>query len=280
MRKGAPQTRRPARAPLSFEQVLGLRSRRLRDERGLFFAEGIRFLADAVHHRAPLRSLVVAPSLLTNAYGRRMVEAVRRVGVLCLEAPAAAFRTLSLAEEPQGIGLVARQRWTRLAGTRPGAASCWLALDEVRSAGNLGSMIRTAEAVSAAGIIVLPESVDPFDPVAVRATMGAIFAQRLIRATPGQLAAWKRQNGVTLVGAAPSAAVDYRDAAYPRPLAVLMGGERRGLAPEHRALCDLLVRIPMSGRVDSLNVAVATGVVLYEAVKGSGSERSRRRHAV
>jgi TrmH family RNA methyltransferase len=232
---------------------------------GQFLAEGTRFLVQAIEHRATIDGLVVAPELLTNALGRRLAWQVRQAGVPVLELPARAYLGLTAAAEPPGLGIVVRQRWERMATVRPGDETCWVAVESVRSAGNLGSIIRTCEAVGAAGVILIGDAVDPFDPATVRATMGAIFAQRFVRATPGQLAAWVDRFGATLVGTSPSAVVDYRTVAYRPPLVLLMGGERKGLPHPLQRLCHAMVSIPMAGAVDSLNLAVATGILLYEA---------------
>jgi TrmH family RNA methyltransferase len=118
--------------------------------------------------------------------------------------------------------------------------------------------------VGAAGAILLGPTTDPYDPAALRASMGAIFSQRLVRATFDEFAAWKRGAPYAVAGTSGAAPHEYRAVAYPRPLVLLMGSEREGLSPQQQALCDLLVSIPMVGRSDSLNLAVATGVVLYE----------------
>lgn len=114
---------------------------------------------------------------------------------------------------------------------------------------------------------MLGDATDPYDPGAVRASMGAIFSQRLVRASMEELDAWKQRHGVMMVGTSDAASVDYRDAPYPRPLILLMGSEREGLAPEEALRCDQMVSIPMLGHGDSLNLAVATGVMLYEVLR-------------
>src|SRR5262249_22173648 len=141
---------------------------------------------------------------------------------------------------------------------------CWLALQTVRSAGNLGTILRTAAAVGSAGLFVLGSQVDPYDPAAVRATMGALYAQQLVRTTPAALDEWKRRHRCLLVGTSLTAPTDYQARAYHSPTILLMGEERKGLPSDLMALCDDLVRIPMVGGSDSLNLGVATGVMLYE----------------
>ena len=157
-----------------------------------------------------------------------------------------------------------RQRWTRLDEVGALHDACWLALSAVQSPGNLGSLLRTADAVGAAGLLALGADVDPHDPAVVRATMGSVFSRVFARATPGELVAFARRTGCTVVAAAPRAAHDYRAVSYRRPVVLLLGGERRGLADDELRAADVTVRIPMVGRTDSLNLAVAASVLLYE----------------
>jgi TrmH family RNA methyltransferase len=149
-----------------------------------------------------------------------------------------------------------------------------VALSSIQSPGNLGTLLRTADAVGAAGVILLGDGVDPYDPAAVRASMGAIFSQRFVRASTRELAAWKRRSGALLVGTSPAAPTDYQALTYPPSLVLFMGHERQGLSPEEQALCDELVRIPMVGSSDSLNLAVATSVMLYEVFNQHRAGRS------
>ena len=137
-------------------------------------------------------------------------------------------------------------------------------LGTIHSPGNLGSIIRTSEAVGGAGLICLDQETDPYDPASVRATMGAIFSQEFVRAGPAEFARWKARNGIQVIGTSPGAERTYREVGYSRRAAIFMGSERRGMSDIEARLCDAVVRIPMVGRTDSLNVAVATGVMLYE----------------
>ena len=245
-------------------QVRSLQRREERDRSGRFYTEGIRFVAQAAEAGAPIELLVVAPELLTNAFGRRLVRRLRQEGVAALEVSAEVFRSLGLAEEPQGVGAVLRQRWMPLSFIHPSEGLCWVAVSTVRSPGNLGSMIRTGDAVGAAGVLFIGEGPDPYDPATVRASMGALFSQRFVRTTLPELAAWKERHGCLLVGTSPAAREDYHQIRYPPPTVLFMGGERKGLSPEEQALCDRMVRIPMVGRSDSLNLAVAASLMLYE----------------
>jgi TrmH family RNA methyltransferase len=255
--------------------IRALRQRKAREASGRFFVEGIRIVAEALQLGAPVEALVVAPALLTSDFARGLATSQRQAGTPLLEVTPEIFGTLSARERPQGLGAVLRQRWERLEDVAPGDG-LWVALSEIADPGNLGTILRTCDAVGAAGVVLLGHTADPYDPEAVRASMGALFAQRLIRAQFADFAAWARRHGVFVVGAAGSAPTDYQALRYSRPLVLLMGSERQGLAPEHQALCDALVAIPMVGRSDSLNVAVATAVILYEIFNQG---RTVQRHA-
>jgi TrmH family RNA methyltransferase len=187
----------------------------------------------------------------------------RQKGVEYLEVTADVFETLASKDAAQGIGAVVRQRWEELERA-PLAGDCWLALEAIHYPGNLGTILRTSDAVGAAGTILLGPTTDPYDPAAVRASMGAIFTQRLIRAGLGEFAAWAQRHGCRVVGTAPGAALDYQSITYKPPLVLLMGSEPRGLSAEGLGLCDTVVSIPMIGNNDSLNLSVAASVMLYE----------------
>ncbi len=133
-----------------------------------------------------------------------------------------------------------------------------------RDPGNLGTIMRTADSVGARGIILLGHSTDPYDPAAVKASMGAIFSLALASASWEDFSTWQKQQKAQLVGTSDHGATDYQQIQYKRPMILLMGSERHGLPDEMMAACDHLARIPMAGRSDSLNLAVATAVMLYE----------------
>jgi len=246
------------------QSVRALGQRRERDRTQTFFAEGLRFVGQAVAQGAHVEAVLVVPKTLDHPFGLRLRRQLEQKRVPVWEVTPELFLRLSRAEEAQWIGAVVRQRWDAPAHVPSAPGLCWVALDEVHSPGNLGTILRTGDAVGAAGLILIGDAVDPYDPACVRATMGAIFAQRLVRVPAAAFAAWKRQSGLHFVGTSPRAAHDYRAAAYPAPTVLLMGGERRGLSDERLRLCDDLVRLPMVGQSDSLNLAVATGVLLYE----------------
>lgn len=246
------------------KQIRSLHQRTEREHTGLFCVEGIRIVAEAIQMGADIETLVYAPGLLKSQFALDLIAEQHAQGVACLETTADVFRSFSVKDGPQGIGAVLHQRWETLDTLRLEHELCWIALDAAQDPGNIGTILRTGDAVGSAGLLLLGHCADPYDSGALRASMGAIFSQRLIKASFAEFAAWKQQHGYTVVGTSGAAPLDYRQATYTRPTVLLMGSEREGLSPEQQAVCDTVVNIPMVGRSDSLNLAVATGIVLYE----------------
>ena len=257
----------------TIKRIRALKNRRDREETGLYFIEGVRIVGEAVQMNAPVDALVVAPELLTSPFGRNLVEEQGRRGVDVIEVSPSVFESLSGKDGPQGLGAVMRQRWEKLDQVRLESGLGWVALDAAQDPGNIGTIMRTADAVGATGIILTGNSADPYDPGALRASMGALFSLRLVHASFDGFAAWKLRYNYTVVGTSDRAAEDYQVIRYQPPLILLMGSERQGLSSDQMAICDHMAQIPMSGRSDSLNLAVATGVMLYEIYN------QQRRHA-
>ncbi len=249
------------------KQIRALRSRNAREQTNTFFIEGIQSVVEAVQLHAEIETLIVAPELLRSEQARALVADQCRAGTALLEVTPPVFASLVSKDVAHGLAAVVRQRWTALAALRPGATDCWVALDAVQYPGNLGTILRTSDAAGGAGVLLLGTTADPYDPACVRASVGAIFSQRLVRTHAAAFAAWVRRHGLAVIGTAPAATIDYREADYRRPVVLLMGGERNGLSASEQARCDTVVRIPMVGRRDSLNLAVATSLMLYEALR-------------
>jgi TrmH family RNA methyltransferase len=160
---------------------------------------------------------------------------------------------------------VFEQKLVPLREVKPAAGDVWVALDRVRDPGNLGTVMRTVDAVGAKGVMLVGETTDPFALETVRATMGSIFAVPVARATQEAFLAWRKEFGGIVAGTHLKGAVDYRSVEYGNePVVLLMGNEQQGLPDVLAETCDVLVRIPQAGRADSLNLAVATGVMLFE----------------
>jgi TrmH family RNA methyltransferase len=251
-------------ANATIKAIRHLRQRKSREESGTFYIEGIRLVGQAVDSGAFIETCVVAPGLLSSEYASGLVDQLRDSGAEVLEVTPEVFRGLAMKDNPQGIGAVVHQRWSDLGDITEMLGLGWVALDEIADPGNLGTILRTCDAVGCEGVLLLGDTTDPHDPSAVRASMGAVFSQRLARAAFDDFAAWRKEFAHPLVGTSDQAEQPYRAVSYPTPLVLLMGSERHGLTDAQRAICDAVVRIPMTGTADSLNLAVAMGVVLYE----------------
>jgi TrmH family RNA methyltransferase len=241
-----------------------LRDRKERQQSGLFYVEGVRIVAEAVQLPENLETLIVAPELLTSDFAQNLMNEQIERGVPVLEVSSEVFETISLKEGPTGLAAVMRQNWNSLSAVDVKEGQTWVALDAVADPGNLGTILRTHDAVGGMGVILLDNATDPYDPTSIRASMGAIFSQNLIRASFSEFASWKQSINVPLIGTSDKAKTHYHRCIYPSACVLIMGSERQGLQPQHLQLCDEVVRIPMVGRSDSLNLAVATGIVLYE----------------
>jgi TrmH family RNA methyltransferase len=244
--------------------------RRYRDQHGLFFVEGVRNFVEAVDHGFVIDTLIYSERLLTSPIARKFVRQLKRAGVPFARVSPEQFRLISRTERASGVGAILRHRIQSLESVNPEEHTCWTVLSRIRSPGNLGTLMRTSAAIGAAGFILLNDDVDPYDPGVVRATMGSIFKQNIVRANVEQFRSWAQLHGLQVIGAAPDGAVDYDHVRYARPTAILLGEERSGLTEEQRALCQYIVRIPMTPGTDSLNLGVAGGLLLYEVFRSSG----------
>jgi TrmH family RNA methyltransferase len=246
------------------KQIRKLRERKNRNELGQFYIEGLRILGEAIQQNANIESIIVSPELLESSFGHNLVAEGRQKGIPVLEVSRDVFKSIALKEGPQGLAAIVNQAWTSLETTTLDSGDVWVALDSSQDPGNVGTIMRTLDAVGGKGLIMLDHTIDPYDPTCVRASMGSIFSLRLVRAAFGEFISWKVKHGYTLVGASGATELDYHNFAYPSPLVLLMGSERHGLSEVALGACDQVVRIPMVGRSDSLNLAMATGIILYE----------------
>lgn len=262
-----------SKANAQVKAVRALRNRRERDRTGAFFAEGVRLVAGALNAGATIETVFVVADRLRDGSERDLLSAAHRGGAEVIEVSAEVYDSLTFREDPDSMGAVVRRRHDALPPVAKGERS-WVAVHEIQHPGNLGTLIRTSAAAGGAGLILTGGSTDPYHPVAVRASLGAIFSQQVVETTAEAFAAWTREYGAGVVGTSPSAALDYREAVYRPPVVILSGSERVGLSSGQLALCNQVVRIPMAGSVDSLNLSIATALVLYEVARqnpGPGS---------
>jgi len=246
------------------KQIRKLRERKERQQSGLFYIEGLRIVGEAVQQGADVEALIVAPQLLKGEFSSRLVGEQEREGTLIIEVSEQVFESFALRDGPKGLAAVVRQHWEELKDVNLKNDDIWVALDAVQDPGNLGTILRTLDSAGGCGVILLDNATDPYDPTAVRASMGSVFSQRLVRASFTEFYEWKQACGVYVLGASGAAKMDYHYTHYPPAIVLLMGNERQGLQQQHLRLCDQIVRIPMIGRSDSLNLAVSTAIIVYE----------------
>jgi TrmH family RNA methyltransferase len=245
--------------------VRSLRMRKVRSETGLFLADGVSVVITAREQGWVPRTLIYAASEKQSKAALGLVEWAANGGAECLEVTEPIIAKIAARDNPQNVMAVFEQRWAEVpSAANESAHATWLALEEVRDPGNLGTIMRTADAVGARGIILIGPSCDPYSPEATRATMGSIFSVPLVRMQPQQFRDWIKLWPGDVVGTNLSATVDFRKMSYRGPTMLVMGSEGSGLSAEMKAVCTQLVKIPMAGKLDSLNLAVATALALYQ----------------
>ena len=252
--------------------VRALHMRKEREATGTFLAEGLKFIGEALDQgRAPRMLLVGQDARPHPLLDRAKAETIRAGGeIVVVTHPI--LEKISRRDNPQTVLGVFEQAYAPLDSLNPASAPCWVALEQVRDPGNLGTIIRTADSAGCGGVILIGDCVDPFSVEAVRATMGSVFAVTISKATREEFLAWRAQWPGSVIGTRLDATHGYRDSPVRYPALILMGNEQAGLTDELAAACDLNVKIPMRGRADSLNLAIATGIMVYAVTDAAYGE--------
>jgi TrmH family RNA methyltransferase len=247
-----------------------LRQRKARQESGLFLIEGIRHVGEAVEAGVRLESIFYAPEQLRSEYANQLVEAQRAAGVACYAVSADVMESLADKDNPQGLLAVAYPSQRRLQDLTPANFAWGVALVAPQDPGNLGTILRTIDAVGASGLLLLDSTLDAYQPAVVRASMGALFWHPVVEAGFDDFLAWAQPHGYHIYGTSAHASEDYRAIApYAWPRILLLGSEREGLSAEQMAACHTRLRLPMKGRATSLNLGVAAGVFMYAMLEDS-----------
>ncbi len=257
------------------KEIRGLALKKNRDASGTFMAEGLKLVSDAVEKGWNVKTLVFGKSLASEIELKQRVDMlaakVLAKGGDILEVSNKVLSTITKRDNPQMVVGIIEQKWQPLEQVKPGRNGFWIALDRVRDPGNLGTIIRTADAVGADGVLLIGQVTDAFAIEAVRATMGSIFHMPLVHTDMPQFLTWRQNWPGIIVGTHLKGAVDHRTIDYSeKPVMLLMGNEQQGLPDELTEVCDHLALIAMDGAADSLNLAIATGVMAFEV----------RRHAL
>ena len=241
------------------KQVIALRQRKTRAETGLFLVEGIHPVGEVVEAGWDIESVLYAPDTLSSKFAQELIS---RVSALSQPISPQLMESLSDKENPQGILAVVRRRkydLADLASVRMGAA-----VISPQDPGNVGTILRTLDAVEGDALFLIDGGVDPFHPTSVRASMGTLFWTPIIQTSFVEFLNWRRAKEIRLIGTSAHAEMDYRKLQIDDPCILLLGSEQKGLLPEQIKACDVVVSLPMKGHASSLNLAVAAGILLYD----------------
>lgn len=246
------------------KRVVKLRTRRHRDRERRFVIEGFRELDCASRAGFPVEAVFYCEHYFTAHGERELVRRLRDTGAVCEATNAAVFAKLSYRHTPDGLLAVAATPELTLDRLDVRGDSLWLVGTNIEKPGNLGAMLRTADAAGVSGVLVADPATDPFNPNVVRASVGTLFSVPLAVARAAEVQAWLAGHGIRIVAASPTATTDYADADLSGPVAIVVGGEHAGLDAEWIAGAEA-VRIPMAGQADSINAAMTAAVLLFEA---------------
>ena len=245
------------------KRLRSLRDKKARREEGLFLAEGLRIIAEARDSGMLPEIVAFSAEGAKHPLAAEIIEATEAAGGEAVETTADILSKMSGKDNPQMLLGAYRQPETSLKRIDRSKAPLWIVAQALRDPGNIGTILRTGDAVGAGGLILVDDSADAYSVEAVRASMGAIFTQEVATARWPDFVAWLRSGPGQLVGTSLNTTQDYLEAEYAAPCFLLIGNEQQGLPAEYEAECDLLVKIPMAGRADSLNAAIAAAVMAF-----------------
>jgi TrmH family RNA methyltransferase len=250
------------------KRLRSLRDKKARRAEGLFLAEGLRIITEARDSGRLPEIIAFSAEGAKHPLAAEIIAEAEAAGADAIQTTPDILSKMSGKDNPQLLLAAYRQPDTALDRIDRSKADMWIVAQALRDPGNLGTILRTGDAVGAGGLILVDDCVDPFSVEAVRASMGALFTQDIAMARWDEFIAWLRAGDGQLVGTSLKASEDYLDADYRRPCYLLIGNEQHGLPADYEAECDLLVEIPMAGRADSLNAAMATAVMAF-AIRAS-----------
>lgn len=249
------------------KQALKLWKRGEREESDHFLIEGYRELCHAAGAGLNLETLFICPELFLGSNNERLIEQLTAQGALPVRCHEAVFRKLSYRDRPDGFVAISRQFHTPLESLKSKGIPFYVVAEGIEKPGNLGTILRSSDATAVDGVIVCDRQTDIHNPNVVRASVGTLFTQPVVESSGLQVFEWLKSQRIVIVAATPSAHMDYTKADLKQPLAIVVGTEQHGLSRFWLERADLQVKIPMLGRADSLNVAMATTLLLYEVVR-------------
>lgn len=240
-----------------------LRNKKYRDESQLFYIEGPRIVSEAFNEGWKFSQVIYNKEMISDNFTRELLNRLLDSDIDCYEVEKHIFESISIKDGPKGIAAILHQRSFNLDEISKNAG-IWVGLDRIQDPGNLGSILRTIDAIGGKGIILIDHCTDPYDISSVRGSMGSIFSLKIIKSDSNTFLKFVTKNNLILIGTSDKAKIDYQSVNYDKETILLMGSEREGLSTPLTYACDKLVSIPMVGKNDSLNVAIATSVCLYE----------------
>jgi len=250
------------------KRLRSLREKKGRRSEGLFLAEGLRILVEARDSGRLPEIIAFSAEGAQHPLAAEIIAATEAAGGEAIQTTRDILAKMSGKDNPQMLLGAYRETDPGLDRIDRSKAPLWIVAQALRDPGNLGTILRTGDAVDAGGLILIDDSADPFSVEAVRASMGAVFTQEIAAARWPEFIAWLRNGEGQLVGTSLKARQDYLEAEYRQPCFLLIGNEQQGLPADYEVECDLLVKIPMAGRADSLNAAMATAVMAF-AIRAS-----------
>lgn len=252
------------------KQIRALDRKKTRMETGLFLAEGVRLVEQALAQDWQIETLILSASGAQRDFVQDLCRRAAKTGTRLIQVPDRIAGSIAKKDNPQAVIATIQQRDLCLDRLDSGHPGLWIGLYECRDPGNLGTILRTADCADIAGVILIEQCCDPYSVEAVRASMGSLFDVRLARADFESFNAWRTQVGLNMVAASVNGAVSHVGVDFEQPSLILMGNEQAGLPPQIEAQCDTLCLIPMRGGADSLNLAQATAIMLYEGWRQRG----------
>jgi TrmH family RNA methyltransferase len=250
------------------KRIKRLKYKKYRQREGAHFAEGIRIVISAIESGVQVEVVVFAPELLTSDTALRMIEEQRGLGTRCEALSSELFVAISERDNPVGLGAIVSSHWTSINDFFVRPSNFYVALFDVAEPGNLGTVLRTADASGSCGLLLIGNCVDPYHPTALKASMGAVYSVPFAAVNDDDtLLKWATENDLTLYGTTAKGIIPYWQTKFTFPAVLLMGSERQGLSDDILKRSREVITIPMRGEASSLNLAVATGIVLFELAR-------------
>jgi RNA methyltransferase, TrmH family len=245
------------------KDIRHLIKKKFRDETGKYYLEGIKLIGEALKAHAELESVIFCPDFLSSDFGMHFIEIAGDSGVEVLEVSQDVFKSISLKERPQGIAAIGRQKWIDIQDL-DSPQGLWIILINIQDPGNLGTILRSLNGACGMGAIIVGDATDAYHPTAVRSSTGALYNLKLCKISKTELIKWKSSINIPFIGTICEEGINLKKFQFPENMCLVMGSEQKGLNKEIIDICDDLVTIPMGGSIDSLNLACAASIVLFE----------------